>query len=405
MLFNILDLGGEKMKKNIIIIGSRGYNFSYGGWETFVSNLVDNENKEEYKFYIPTLTYQKELDGKYQKDDYLETPYIYTKEKGFATMFTFTINSMRYYLNYIKENHLTNCVMLILGCKIGPLMPLWFKKLHKLGVKIILNPDGLEWSRDKWSWWIKQCFKISERYSIKYSDAIISDSRAIQKYMDEKYKCYNKPSYFIAYGAYLEAKGKKNKIIKELFQKYQIKEKNYYLIVGRFIPENNYETIIKEFMKSKTTKDLIIICNVEQNKFYEKLEENTHFQKDKRIKFVGSLYDHEGLIYIRENAYAYLHGHSAGGTNPSLLEALSKTKINILYDVAYNREVGELSCLYFTKDKGDLCKIIDEVDNLTLQEIENYGKMAKERIKQEYTWNIVVNKYNKIFEDLNKRKN
>lgn len=392
------------MKKNIIIIGSRGYRFAYGGWETFVTNLVDNEDKNKYKFYIPTLTYEKEKDGKYQEDDFLETPFIYTREKGFATMFSFTIQSMKYYVKYIQEKKLKNCTMLILGCKIGPLMPIWFHKLHKMGVKIIMNPDGLEWSREKWAWWIKQCFKISERYSIKYCDAIVSDSKAIQEYMDKKYAKYQKPSYFIAYGAYLDSKGKKNEPVKEVFEKYHIKEKNYYLIVGRFIPENNYETIIKEFMKSKTKKDLMIICNLEKNKFYESLLEKTNFTKDKRIKFVGSFYDQEGLIYIRENAYAYLHGHSAGGTNPSLLEALSKTSINILYDVAYNKEVGQDACFYFTKEENNLRKQIDKVDKLSTQEIKAYEEKSKQRIKEEYTWDIVVNKYNQLFdtEDLKK---
>ena len=385
------------MKKNIIIIGSRGYNFSYGGWETFVTNLVNNEDKSKYKFYIPTLTYNKEDHGKYQEDDFLETPFIYTKEKGFATMFTFTINSIKYYVKYIKEKKLKNCTMLILGCKVGPLMPLWFKKLHKLGVKVIMNPDGLEWKREKWAWWIKQCFKISERYSIKYSDAIVSDSRAIQAYMDEKYASYNKPSYFIAYGAILDAKGKKNKSVSELFSKNHIKEKNYYLIVGRFIPENNYETMIKEFMKSKTKKDLVIICNLEQNQFYETLKEKTNFTSDKRIKFVGPFYDQEGLIYIRENAYCYLHGHSAGGTNPSLLEALSRTSINLLFDVAYNKEVGLDSCFYFTKEEDNLRDQINKIENLSTKEIEEYGSKAKKRIKDEYTWDIVVDKYNQLF--------
>ena len=389
------------MKKNIIIIGSRGYNFAYGGWETFVTNLVNNEDKDKYKFYIPTLTYQQELDKVCQEDDFLETPYIYTKEKGFATMFTFTINSIKYYVNYIKEKQLKNCTMLILGCKVGPLMPLWFKKLHKLGVKVIMNPDGLEWKREKWAWWIKQCFKISERYSIKYSDMVVCDSKAIQEYIDNKYDSYKKPSYFIAYGAYLNTKGKKNDSIKKIFNSYNIKEDNYYLIVGRFIPENNYETMIKEFMKSKTNKDLVIICNLEHNKFYESLQEKTNFPSDKRIKFVGPLYDSEGLIYIRENAYCYLHGHSAGGTNPSLLEALSKTNVNLLFDVAYNKEVGQDSCLYFTKEENNLCKQINKIDKLSTQAIKEFGDKAKQRIKEEYTWDIVVNKYNQLFNQKN----
>ena len=119
-------------------------------------------------------------------------------------------------------------------------MPFWQRKLKRLNVKTIINPDGLEWKRDKWSWWIKECFKISERYSIKYTDECVCDSKAIEKYVKEKYQKYNPKTHFIAYGAYLDKLLKKTKIVKDLFKEYNIQEENYYLIVGRFIPEIKY---------------------------------------------------------------------------------------------------------------------------------------------------------------------
>ena len=312
-------------------------------------------------------------------------------------MFTFTIKSINYFLKYIEDNKLENVTMLILGCKVGPLLPFWHRKLNKLNVKTIINPDGLEWKRDKWPWWIKICFKISERYSIKYTDECVCDSKAIENYIKEKYQKYNPITHFIAYGAYLDKILKKTKIVKDLFKEYNIKEENYYLIVGRFIPENNYETIIKEFMKSSTKKDLVIICNLEKNKFYYHLLEETNFERDKRIKFVGSIYDSDSLRYIRKNAYAYIHGHSAGGTNPSLLEALSLTNVNILFDVDYNNEVALDSAYYFNKEENNLKELIDRVDKLTSKEQTNLAQKAKQRIKEEYTWDIVVNRYLSIW--------
>ena len=383
--------------KNIIIIGSRGYNYPYGGWETFVTNLIDNTKDKNIKYYLPNLTYNKEEEGKVIENEKVYNPYIYCKDSGFKTMFSFTIKSINFFLDYIEKNNLKNVTMLILGCKVGPLIPFWQRKLKRLNVKTIINPDGLEWKRDKWSWWIKECFKISERYSIKYTDECVCDSKAIEKYVKEKYQKYNPKTHFIAYGAYLDKLLKKTKIVKDLFKEYNIQEENYYLIVGRFIPENNYETIIKEFMKSSTKKDLVIICNLEKNKFYTHLLEETDFESDKRVKFVGSIYDNDSLRYIRKNAYAYIHGHSAGGTNPSLLEALSLTNINILYDVDYNNEVGLDSAYYFNKDENNLKELIDRIDLLSIREIERLGNKAKERIKEEYTWDIVVNKYNKVW--------
>jgi len=388
------------MKKNIVIIGSRGYKYNYGGWETFVTNLVKNTKDKEYQFYIPNLVHEKNLDKTMENIDGVTSFNLYVSPQGFVTMFSFTIKSMNYMLKYIKENHLENTVILMLGCKVGPLLPMWKRKLKKLNVKLIINPDGLEWKREKWAWWIKQCFKISERYSIKYADFCVCDSKAILKYVEEKYENYQTPSSFIAYGAYESKTMKQTELVKKLWKEENIKDNNYYLIVGRFIPENNYETMIKEFMKSKTKRDLVIVCNLEKNKFYQYLEEETHFHNDSRIKFIGSVYDKDSLIYIRQNAYAYFHGHSAGGTNPSLLEALSNTKLNVLYDVSYNKEVGKDSSFYFTKKDGSLKNVIDELEKLKTKDINHYGILAKKRIREDYTWDIVVEKYQSVFENL-----
>ena len=318
-------------------------------------------------------------------------------------MFTFVIKAVLYYKKYIKKEKLDNVVMYILGCRVGPLFSLIHKKLNKMGVKIIINPDGLEWTREKWSWWIKKCFKISERTMIKSSDYVVCDSKAIEEYVKKKYEKYNKPTTFIAYGAYLNDIKDIDKKTKTFMDKYDIKPRDYYLIVGRFVPENNYELIINEFMKTTTSRDLVIISNVEKNKFYKKLKEQTNFDKDKWIKFVGPVYDDEILRRLRKNAKAYIHGHSAGGTNPSLLEALSITDVNILYNAIYNEEVGKDGVLYFSNEVGSLKEQIEKVEKFKSKENNMYGELAKKRITDEYTWDIVVKKYKKLFDKLLKK--
>ena len=144
-------------------------------------------------------------------------------------------------------------------------------------------------------------------------------------------------------------------------------------------------------------KDLVIITNVEQNKFYEQLKEKTHFDTDKRIKFVGTVYDKDLLKYIRENAYGYIHGHSVGGTNPSLLEALADTKLNLLYGVGFNKEVGEDGALYWSKTPGFLKDLLERVDKLTSKQIDNLGKKAQQRVIEEYSWKKIVDKYENKF--------
>ena len=168
--------------KNVIIIGSRGYRYNYGGWETFVTELVNNSVDKDIRYFIPYLTDNKINDKKVTHTNNLEQVDLYVKKKGFVTMFNFTIKSMEYYIKYLTEHNLKNVVMLILGCKIGPLMPRYYKKLNKLGVKVVMNPDGLEWKRDKWNKIIKKCFKISEKYHVKYADHVVCDSNAIKDY-------------------------------------------------------------------------------------------------------------------------------------------------------------------------------------------------------------------------------
>lgn len=385
--------------KNIIIIGSRGYEKKYGGWETFVTNLINNYDDKDVQFYVPELTHNLKNNGTEIRNGVI-CPQIYTPKVSFVTMFLFTINAVFYFKKLIKKEKLNNVILYVLGSKVGPLFSVIENSFKKMNVKIVFNPDGLEWQREKWAWWIKQCFKISERTMIKHSDHIVCDSKNIENYVKEKYKKYNKNTSFIAYGAYQNEVKDINKETSEFFEKNNIKVHEYYLIVGRFVPENNYELIINEFMKSKTTKDLVIISNVEKNKFYKKLLKKTHFDKDKRIKFVGPIYEKEILNRVRKNASAYIHGHSAGGTNPSLLEALSLTDVNILFNACYNEEVGEDACLYFSKEEGSLSEIINKVDKFKTKDINEYSEKAKKRISDEYTWDIVVKKYKKLFDKL-----
>ena len=385
--------------KNVIIIWSRGYRFNYGGWETFVTELINNSVEKDITFFVPYLTHDKTNNMNITHTHNLEEVNIYVKNQGFRTMFNFTIKSMKYYIKYIEENNLKNVVLLILGCKIGPLMPKYYKKLHKLDVKVVMNPDGLEWKREKWNKIIKKCFKISEKYHIKYADKVVCDSRSIKDYIDQEYDASNKTE-FIAYGTYLDDKINDLDKCKKFFKNNKMKENDYYIYVGRFIPENNIETIISEYMASETKKKLYIITNLEKNKFYSHLKYVTDFDEDERIVFLGPVYDKELLTYIRSNAYGYIHGHSAGGTNPSLLEALAHTKINILFDVSYNKEVGGDSCFYFSKVKASLARMINTCDELDKKEITKRGKECIERIKKYYTWPIVVDQYNKVFDEL-----
>ena len=381
--------------RHVFIIGSKGIPAKYGGFETFVEKLTEQQKSKEIKYHVSCLAQDnKEFEHNGARCFNINVPNI-----GAAKAVYYDIFALRECIRYIKENKIENPIVYILACRIGPFVGRYKKQLKKLGGTLFVNPDGHEWKRGKWNTAIRKYWKISEKLMVKHADLLVCDSKNIEKYIKEDYKQYNPKTTFIAYGADMEKSKLKDDDSKLVnwYKEKGVKAKEYYLVVGRFVPENNYETMITEFMKSNTKKDFVLITNVEQNKFYEQLKQKTGFDKDSRIKFVGTVYDQELLKKIRENAYGYLHGHEVGGTNPSLLEALASTDLNLLLDVGFNREVGEDGAVYFNKKEMNLSKLIDELDQITPEKIAEIGKKAKKRILQEYSWNYIVKEYENQF--------
>lgn len=383
--------------KNIFIIGSKGIPANYGGFETFVDELVSRQQNDNIKYHVACLS-----------DNDNETEYhgahcfnVKVPNIGPAKAVYYDIIALKYCVQYIKKHHLNDSIVYILACRIGPFVNKYVKQLHKLNCKVYVNPDGHEWKRAKWNYFIRKYWKLSEKLMVKHADLLICDSKNIEKYIQEDYKKYSPKTTFIAYGADTSKSTLKDDDtkLKDWYQKNDVLTKQYYLVVGRFVPENNYETMIKEFMKSDTKKDFVLITNVEQNKFYETLKNETNFDQDKRIKFVGTVYDQQLLKKIRENAYGYLHGHEVGGTNPSLLEALATTDLNLLLDVGFNKEVGEDGAIYWNKEDGNLSSMINKLENIEQSELKELSKKAKERIDSEYSWDLIVRKYEELWNE------
>lgn len=381
--------------RNVFIIGSKGIPANYGGFETFVEKLTEKQVNKSIKYHVACLSdNNNEFEHNGARCFNVKVPNI-----GAAKAVYYDIVALKECIKYIKKNNIKNPIVYILACRIGPFIGYYKKQLKKLGGTLFVNPDGHEWKRAKWNAAIRQYWKVSERLMVKHADLLICDSINIEKYIKEDYKKYNPKTTFIAYGADIE-KSKLSDDDETLLKWYKekgVKAKAYYLVVGRFVPENNYETMITEFMKSNTTKDFVLITNVEQNKFYEQLRENTGFDKDSRIKFVGTVYDQELLKKIRENAYGYFHGHEVGGTNPSLLEALATTNLNLLLDVGFNQEVARNGAIYWSKEENSLANLISKADSIKIQEIRALGKNAKDRIVSEYSWRYIIDKYENLF--------
>ena len=391
----------DQSKKHVFIVGCKGIPTRYGGFETFVDKLTEYRTDENIQYHVARILDDKEYNPQNTEYEYNNAHCFDIKQRtgGPARAIFYDIDAIKYSINFIKEHNIKDPIVYVLACRIGPFIGGLKKKIHKLGGKLYVNPDGHEWKRAKWSAPVRKYWKLSEKLMVKHADFLVCDSLGIESYIKEDYKKYNPKTTFIAYGAETSASTLKDDDEKVLnwYGKFNIKPKNYYLIVGRFVPENNFEVMIKEFMKSKTKKDLVIITGYEGVGLYDELKEKTHFDKDKRIKFVGTVYDQQLLKKIREDAYGYIHGHSVGGTNPSLLEALGRTDLNLLFDVCFNREVGQDGAKYWTKEYGLLAQMLERADQMTDREIEEIGTKAKERIDKYYSWEYITQRYEELF--------
>lgn len=383
----------NQTKRHVFIIGSNGIPAQYGGFETFVEKLTYHSHNEQVQFHVSCLSDQK---GEYIYNN-ARCFKIRVPKVGPGKAILYDLFSLDYCCKYIKNNHVKNAVVYILGCSIGPFMKHYAARLHKLGSQIFINPDGLEWKRAKWSYWVRKYLRLSEKQMVKHADQVICDSQKIKEYIDIRYVRYNPKTCFIAYGAEIKESACSDEAIKEWYHRHGLRKNEFYLVVGRFVPENNYETILREFMKAKTTKDLVLITNVDNNPFYSRLKESTGFDKDPRIKFVGTVYDQELLLRIRQEALAYIHGHEVGGTNPSLLEALANTNANIVLGVDFNKEVAQDAAWYFTKDDDSLAKLIDNLETADPEKFKHMGQKAKERIQSAYSWESICGTYETIF--------
>ena len=402
--------------QHVFLVGAKSLG-AYGGYETFINKLTEyHQNNPKIKYHVACKANGDGSMNPYKTDGaeiINEQEFVYhnahcfrvkiPEKMGPAQAIYYDVRALRECCNIIRRDHIKHPIVYIMACRIGPFMKRFYHEIHKLGGKVYLNPDGHEWMRAKWSRPIRQYWKASEQMMVKWSDLVICDSKTIEHYIHDCYdgkgiKGRNPKTTFIAYGA--ETRKSKladndRKLLDWYYQK-GLKPFGYYLVVGRFVPENNYETMIREFMLSHSKRNFAIITNVNE-KFLDELEKKLHFKQDKRIKFVGTVYDQELLMKIRENAYGYFHGHEVGGTNPSLLEALGSTDLNLLLNVGFNKEVAEDAAVYWKKEKGNLAALIDKMDKVSPEMRAEYGKKAKQRVRDAYSWQYICDRYEEEF--------
>ena len=395
--------------QHVFIVGAKG--FTYGGYETFLRKLTEyHQSDRQIQYHIACKangagrTDETELPGAEALSD---TEYLFQNAHCFkvkspdlrsAQAIVYDMLALRYCVRYIKKHKIQHPIVYVLSSRVGPVMGHYARQIHKLGGQYFNNPDGRESLRTKYSKPVRKYWELSERGMVKHSDLVVCDSKNIELYIQENYKKYRPKTTFIAYGAEVQPSrmADDDSTFLDWMKAHDVTPGQYYVSIGRMVEENNFETMIREFMKSNTKKDYVLIANA-NGKLCQALEDKYHFSTDPRIKLVGTVYDPELLKKIRENAYAYFHGHEVGGTNPSLLEALGSTSLNLLYGVGFNHEVAEEAALYWTKEEGNLAHLIEDADRLSEEEIAKYGTAARKRIEDHYSWQLIADRYREIF--------
>jgi len=349
--------------KRVSIIGTVGLPACYGGFETLVENLVRYKSEKiSYHVYCSKSSYKTRPD----KVGGAELTYIPFRANGIQSV-SYDILSMLHCILFKRSD-----VVLILGvsgCIFLPFLRLFTKST------IVTNIDGLEWRRDKWGTVAKKFLKFSESIAVKFSDVIIADNKAIGDYVTEE---YTKDNEIIAYGG------------DHAIRKINVESggKDYAFGLCRIEPENNVEMILSSF--SKTNKNLKFVGNWGSSEFGKKLKRT--YSRFDNIILLDPVYDLDQLYVLRRNCSFYLHGHSAGGTNPSLVEMMHFGVPIYAFDCDFNRYSTEEKASYFI-DENQLISKLNSSDS----EFGSNGQAMKEIALRRYTWEKIANLYESTY--------
>jgi glycosyltransferase involved in cell wall biosynthesis len=356
----------------IAIIGTRGIPNNYGGFEQLAERLalglvakghhviVYNSHRHPFKDNLWNgIQIVHKFDPEYRI--------------GAAGQFIYDLNCI-----IDSRKRKLDCVL-----NLGYTSSSVWMKFFPRSVRLITNMDGLEWKRSKYSKKVQGFLKMAEKWAVKGSTTLVADSIAIQKYLAETYKVQ---SAFIAYGADIY-----NETSSKLLERFNVQRHSYHLLIARMEPENNIEMILEGFSKSSSTIPFLVVGNA-SNSFGLHLQ--ARFGSDPRIRFTGPIYDAAIINELRYYCALYFHGHSVGGTNPSLLEAMGCHCLIAAHDNEFNGSVLGRDAFYFSSPQ--------HVQKLT-SEYKGHDDIEKamiaanvEKIRTRYSWAQIVREYEEL---------
>lgn len=356
---------------NVAIIGTRGIPNNYGGFEQLAEYLSLGLNRKGHRVTVYNTHDHPFKDNTWNN---IRIIHCYNPEPviGTAGQFIYDLNCIL----STRRHHFD--IILNLGYTSSSV---WSRLFPKRPV-LITNMDGLEWKRSKYSARVQRFLRYAEKLAVKHSDVLVADSVGIQNYLSESYKVQ---SHFIAYGADCfdtpDAK---------LLKEFGAEPQGYNMLIARMEPENNLEMILDGMQASATEKPFLVIGNY-KNKFGQYLKQK--YLGDRRIVFMGPIYNVSIINNLRYFSHLYLHGHSVGGTNPSLLEAMGCQCLIAAHSNSFNRYVLGNDAFYF-ESAGHVRSLLD-MEGLR-DNNRDFITNNFEKIKQVYSWDNIVKHYEQL---------
>ncbi|WP_422007559.1 DUF1972 domain-containing protein [Roseivirga pacifica] len=362
----------------VAIIGSRGYPYVYSGYETLIKHLAEGlvERGVEVTVYCHKGLFSerpKTVNG-------VNLAYIPTVETKSLSQLVHSL------LSFIHLIFNRPDVLFVVNAANGP-----YGLISKLfRIPTAINVDGLEWLRPKWKGLGAKYFKWSAKQATKFYDLIINDSEEMKRVYQET---FHVDSEVIAYGGII-----RKSTAPELIEKWGLKPNDYYLIVGRLIPDNNADLIIDGFINSDSSKKLVVVGDVP---YADEYASKIKGISDERLVFTGYVTDQDELAELYHQAFGYFHGHEYGGTNPTMLKALAYGSAILALNTAFNQEMlngGEFG-RFFEKNAKSVTHLVNSMEANSSQ-MASLKQNSPKGITKKYTWEYVVDQYYSAFQKL-----
>mgnify|MGYP000848926982 CR=1 FL=1 len=363
------------MKKiRVAVIGTTGLPARYGGFETLAHHLVNNLSKDFDMTVYCSSKYFGKPGKRLENYNGAKLEYLPLNANGYQSI-PYDILSI---LHAVRRND----VLLLLGVSGAVLLP-FLKMFTKK--PILVNIDGQEWKRPKWNWIARKVLGWSEKLAVAFADKVITDNKIIQQYVEREYHCEN--TWLIEYGG---DHVKKLPLTDAVLAKYPFLQEPYAFNVSRIEPENNIHMILDAFSRAPEKK--LVIVGLWNHGPYG-MELRAKYSNYPNIHLLDPIYDQDQLNEIRSNAAVYVHGHSAGGTNPSLVEAMCLGLPIISYGVSYNRETTNHRACYFNNET----ELLEQLNRLTPTEQQRMGAEMEQYGRRYYTWKRITSLYAAAF--------